>query len=103
MELISRIGQKKSKMRLDKLWWNSFMAGPLLGFGCAIALSTNASPWYQDNAPGLIRTISASLFPIGLITVVLTGADLYTSNVMVSRQVLLYQEWAPISQCSSFQ
>lgn len=54
MELVSRIGQKKSKMRLDKLFWNSVMAGPLLGFGCAITLSTNASPWYQENAPGLI-------------------------------------------------
>lgn len=32
-ELVSRIGAKKSHMRLDKLWWNSFMAGPLLGFG----------------------------------------------------------------------
>lgn len=82
MELISRIGQKKSKMRLDKLWWNSVLAGPLLGFGCAITLSTNAAPWYQDNAPGLIRTVAASFFPIGLILVVLTGADLYTSNVM---------------------
>lgn len=82
MELISRIGQKKAKVRLDKLWWNSVLAGPLLGFGCAITLSTNAAPWYQDNAPGLIRTIAACFFPIGLVLVVLTGADLYTSNVM---------------------
>jgi len=84
MELISRIGAKKAKMRLDKLWWNSVLAGPLLGFGCAIALSTNAAPWYQDNAPGLIRTLGACFFPVGLILVVLTGADLYTSNVMVN-------------------
>ena len=48
MELISSIGAKKSKMRLDKLWWNSVMAGPLLGFGCALTLSTNAAPWYQE-------------------------------------------------------
>jgi formate/nitrite transporter FocA (FNT family) len=82
MELISRVGAKKAKMRLDKLFWNSVLAGPLLGFGCAITLSTNAAPWYQDNAPGLIRTIAACFFPIGLILVVLTGADLYTSNVM---------------------
>lgn len=55
IELVSRIGTKKAHMRLDKLWWNSFMAGPLLGFGCAVLVSTNASPWYQENAPGLIR------------------------------------------------
>ena len=34
-ELVSRIGTKKAHMRLDKLWWNSFMTGPLLGFGYA--------------------------------------------------------------------
>lgn len=54
IELVSRIGTKKAHMRLDKLWWNSFMTGPLLGFGCAVLVSTNAAPWYQENAPGLI-------------------------------------------------
>ena len=52
-------------MRLDKLFWNSFMSGPLLGFGCAVLVSTNAAPWYQENAPGLIRTVGAIFFPIG--------------------------------------
>ena len=33
IELVSRLGCKKAHMRLDKLFWNSFMAGPLLGFG----------------------------------------------------------------------
>lgn len=33
IELISRIGAKKSYMRLDKLFINSFATGPLLGFG----------------------------------------------------------------------
>ena len=69
-------------MRLDKLFFNSFMAGPLLGFGCAVALSTEAAPWYQDNAPGLIRTVGATYFPIGLVMIVLSGADLFTSNIM---------------------
>jgi len=41
------------------------MTGPLLGFGCAVLVSTNASPWYQENAPGLIRTIGALMFPVG--------------------------------------
>lgn len=65
IELVSRIGCKKAHMRLDKLFINSFMAGPLLGFGCAILVSINASPWFQNNAPGLIRFLGASMFPIG--------------------------------------
>lgn len=82
IELVSRIGTKKAHMRLDKLWWNAFMTGPLLGFGCAILVSTNAAPWYQENAPGLIRTIGALMFPVGLVMIVLSGSDLFTSNIM---------------------
>ena len=56
---------------------------------CAVALSTETAPWYQENAPGLIRSIGALLFPIGLVMIVLSGADLFTSNIMVrSRQIL---------------
>ena len=46
-------------------------------------LTVSSAPWYQENAPGLIRTTGAMLFPIGLVMIVLTGADLFTSNVMV--------------------
>ena len=73
-ELVSRLGCKKAHMRLDKLFFNSCMAGPLLGFGCAVLVSTNASNWYQENAPGLIRTLGALLFPIGLVMITLSGA-----------------------------
>lgn len=67
-ELVSRIGAKKACMRIDKMFINSFMGGALISFGCALALSTNSSPWFQTNAPGLIRTISAMVFPVGLIS-----------------------------------
>ena len=90
-ELVSRIGTKKAHMRLDKLWFNSCMAGPLLGFGCALLLSTAAAPWYQENAPGLIRTISAVFFPVGLTMIVLSGADLFTSNVMFMGTAFLHR------------
>lgn len=55
---------------------------------CAIALSTETAPWYQENAPGLIRTIGACFFPVGLIMIVLSGSDLFTSNVMVNPLLL---------------
>jgi formate/nitrite transporter FocA (FNT family) len=90
-ELVSRIGAKKAQTRLDKMFVNSFMGGTLISFGCALSLSTNASPWFQTNAPGLIRTISAMVFPVGLIMVVLTGADLFTSYCMFSVVALLHR------------
>jgi formate/nitrite transporter FocA (FNT family) len=82
-ELVSRMGAKKARMRIDKMFLNSFMGGPLLGFGCALLLSTNSAPWFQTNAPGLIRSIAAAFFPVGLMMVMLTGADLFTSYVLV--------------------
>lgn len=52
-------------------------------YSCAVALPTETAPWYQTNAPGLIRSIGSCFFPVGLIMIVLSGADLFTSNVMV--------------------
>ncbi|KAF2660372.1 hypothetical protein K491DRAFT_711866 [Lophiostoma macrostomum CBS 122681] len=91
VELCSRIGTKKSHTRLDKLFINACMTGPLLGFACAIVVSVNASPWYQENAPGLIRLLGALLFPIGLVMIVLTSADLFTSNIMFCTLALLHR------------
>jgi len=81
-EIVSRVGVQKGNMRLDKVFFSSVSAGCLLAFACATALSTNAAPWYQENAPGLIRTIGALVFPYGLCMIVLTGADLCTASFM---------------------
>jgi len=56
----------------------------MISVGGALALSTETAPWFQTNAPGLIRTIGAMVFPVGLIMTVLTGADLFTSYCMYS-------------------
>lgn len=58
---------------------------------CAVLVSTNAAPWYQENAPGLIRTIGALMFPIGLVMIVLSGADLFTSNIMFMTVAFLHR------------
>ncbi|RMZ31331.1 hypothetical protein D0859_04564 [Hortaea werneckii] len=81
MQLIARSGEKKCVMRLDKFIYNSIIAGPLLGFGCAAALIAGDAPWYSDNAPGVIHTLAGAVFPIGLILIALTGAELWTSTV----------------------
>jgi formate/nitrite transporter FocA (FNT family) len=82
-EQCSRAGKMKANMRLDKMLFSSFLAGCLLAFACASSLSTNTAPWYQENAPGLIRMLGAVIFPWGLCAIVLTGADLCTGSFMV--------------------
>lgn len=82
-EMVSNVGVLKGNMRLDKVFMSAVSAGALLAFACGTALSTNATPWFQTNAPGLMRTISALVFPYGLCMILLTGADLCTGSFMV--------------------
>lgn len=82
-EIVSRAGAAKANTRLDKIFTSAVMAGMLLAFACATLLSTSASPWYQSEAPGLIRTIAALVFPYGLCMIVLTGSDLCTGSFLV--------------------
>lgn len=84
IEMVSRAGVYKGYMPFYKVFLSSVSAGALLSFAAASALSANASPWYQDNAPGLIRMIGALIFPFGLVMIVLTGADLCTGTFMVT-------------------
>jgi formate/nitrite transporter FocA (FNT family) len=90
-ELVSRAGVTKANMRIDKIFFSSVMAGMLLSFACATLLSTNSSPWFLENAPGLIRTIAALVFPYGLSMVVLTGSDLCTGSFMYTLVAVVHR------------
>jgi len=88
-EASARAGVMKANMRPDKIFFSSFVAGCILAFACAATLSTNASPWYQENAPGLIRMLGAVIFPWGLATIVISGADLCTGSFMFTTVAVL--------------
>lgn len=92
-ELICRAGVKKGNLSLDRIFLSAIIGGCILSFGCAVSLIALTSPWYQENAPGLIRLIGAAVFPLGLVTIVLTGAELFTSTNMVSPLI------APLLTC----
>lgn len=61
VELVSRIGTKKAHMRLDKLFFNSLMAGSLLDFGFVTSPSSQSSPYSQMCRPPLHK--NSSLVP----------------------------------------
>jgi len=82
-ELCSRTGVTKANMRIDKVLMSSFMGGAILALACAATLSTQVAPWYQENAPGLIRMIGAIVFPWGLTTIIVSVADLCTGSFLV--------------------
>jgi formate/nitrite transporter FocA (FNT family) len=106
-ELCSRAGTMKGNMRADKVFMSSFIAGCLLAFACACTVSfkkcdeskkvhvidsspvfdeqllVSASPWFQENAPGVVLLLSAIIFPWGLVAILSTGTDLCTGSFMV--------------------
>ncbi|KAI5273421.1 Formate/nitrite transporter [Aureobasidium subglaciale] len=82
-EIVSRMGAAKARMRIDKIFVSAFMAGAILAFACAAVSVVNTAPWYQENAPGVIRLFSALIFPFGLVAIILTGADLATGSFLV--------------------
>ncbi|KAF2661329.1 putative formate/nitrite transporter [Lophiostoma macrostomum CBS 122681] len=95
-EVASRAGVYKANTRWDKVFLSSVNAGFLLSFACASALSTNAAPWFQQNAPGLIRTIAALIFPWGLTAIVMTGSDLCTGSFMFTTLAALQRRISPL-------
>lgn len=95
IEAISKAGTHKGNMRLDKVLFSSVSAGCLLAFACGTTLSTTTAPWFQDNAPGLIRTIGAMVFPYGLCMILLTSADLCTGSFMVWKKQIRWPWWRP--------
>ncbi|CAO2653099.1 Nn.00g025100.m01.CDS01 [Neocucurbitaria sp. VM-36] len=90
LEIVSRTGVKKAHNRLDKTFLSAISAGMILSFACATLISTNTAPWYQENAPGLIRTLAALVFPYGLVAVQMTGSDLCTGSFMYTGVAALH-------------
>ena len=90
-ELVSRMGVKKAYMRIDKSFLSACSAGMILSFACATLISTNTAPWYQENAPGLLKTIAALVFPYGLVIVQMTGSDLCTGSFMYTTVAALHR------------
>lgn len=89
---VSHTGTIKGHSRLDKVFFSSVFAGSLLAFACGSLLSTNAASWYQENAAGLMRTLSALIFPYGLAMILLTGADLCTSSFLFTTVAALHRK-----------
>lgn len=69
IELVSRAGVAKGNMRPDKIFLSAVSAGCLLAFASGMSNICNTAPWYQENAPGVIRIISALLFPFGFVII----------------------------------
>lgn len=79
MEIVGEIGYKRTHRRTLALFLVGIQGGIFIAFACA-ATSTAV---YAMSDPGLVRMITALIFPFGLATVVMTGGELFTGNCMI--------------------
>ena len=77
-------GAGKTKLPLSKMLLLAILAGALIAFPGAV---TNMATYALDNN-STIRMISGLLFAFGLGMVILSGAELFTGNTLISISVL---------------
>ena len=80
----AQVGAKKSTNSTGKLFLGAILAGFLIASG-AVAAST--ASYGLDNT-SVARVVSGLLFPFGLIMVIITGAELFTGNCLITISVL---------------
>jgi formate/nitrite transporter len=82
MEAICDEGLAKSKLPLLNNLIRAFMAGAFIGFGAILALKC-AAGMPSATWGSLQRLVFGGVFPVGLLLVLFTGADLFTGDCML--------------------
>lgn len=80
----AKAGAAKTKLPISKMLILGILAGLLIGFPSCV---TNMATYALENN-STIRMISGLLFAFGLGTVILTGAELFTGNTLITISVL---------------
>ena len=96
-------GRKKTQLSLDRMFVLGILAGVYIGFGAQLATTVS-----MDLAPkvgvGLSNMISGGVFSVGLMLVVLGGAELFTGNNLIwisflsrrSKVTAVLRNWATV-------
>lgn len=84
VDLYAQIGAKKSANSARKLVLSAVLAGFLIGMGAVVS---NTAGHMLTNA-GVSRVVCGLLFPFGLIMVIITGAELFTGNCLITISLL---------------
>jgi len=76
------IGAKKAVMRFSPLFMLSILAGAFIAFGAALTTTVSAGA-ESVLSYGVTRLLMGSVFSLGLILVVVGGAELFTGNNLI--------------------
>ncbi|WP_081941728.1 formate/nitrite transporter family protein [Spirochaeta lutea] len=77
-------GEKKIQQPSRQFFLSSVLGGAYVALGCLLALGVAGGiPGIAAANPGLPKLLFGVMFPLGLILVVFTGADLFTSDCAI--------------------
>ena len=82
--VISQVGVKKCQLSIGQVMILGILAGAFIAFGAQLATRIMAN--VQD--PGLSMLLGGSVFSVGLMLVVIAGAELFTGNNLIFMSVL---------------
>lgn len=74
------IGEKKATASLSDLFVYGILAGIYIGFGAAVATAVLSGGTLDT---GLSRFLAGSVFSVGLMLVLIPGAELFTGNILM--------------------
>lgn len=78
---VDGVGCAKANLSFGQLTTLGFLAGAFIAFGGLLAIIVGGGmPGIQAENPGLQKFVFGAVFPVGLILVVVAGAELFTGN-----------------------
>lgn len=81
IKIVNKLSQNKSEYKVSKTLILGFLAGAYIAFGGLLAhIVGGGSPGIAASNPGIVKFLYGATFPIGLILVVVVGAELFTGN-----------------------
>ena len=85
-ELAENVMPTKANFRKSKTFVLAIAAGALIAFGAQVSLTVMTGT--ENLSWGLAKLVGAMTFATGLMMVVLTGAELFTGNIMMTFAVI---------------
>jgi formate/nitrite transporter len=108
VQIVAKAGDA-GKYKVGLPWWNmllrGFMAGAYIAMGAALATVTSTGIQASDAAlrfgtasAGFSQLVLGATFPVGLIIIVLTGAELFTGDAMLAPMAAFIHKvsWAAV-------
>lgn len=86
-ELTDTVMPAKANFRKSKTFVLAILAGALIAFGAQVSLTVMTGT-SENLSWGIAKLVGAMTFATGLMMVVLTGAELFTGNVMMTFSVI---------------